>query len=60
MPSVIYVITTHDHRAFALQALASALGQDYPAELLEAARHLLAAPIRSSAAAGGRRLRTGA
>jgi hypothetical protein len=35
MTTVTCVITTHDHRAFAQQAVASALAQDYPAELLD-------------------------
>ncbi|MDX6565608.1 MAG: hypothetical protein QOE10_1270, partial [Gaiellales bacterium] len=35
MTTVTCVITAHDHRAFAVQAVASALAQDYPAELLD-------------------------
>jgi hypothetical protein len=35
MTTVTCVITAHDHRAFAVQAVGSALAQDYPAELLD-------------------------
>ncbi|MDX6503324.1 MAG: hypothetical protein QOE29_449, partial [Gaiellaceae bacterium] len=35
MTTVTCVILCHDHRDFAVQAVESALGQDYPAELLD-------------------------
>ena len=35
MTTVTCVILSHDHREFAVQAVESALGQDYPAELLD-------------------------